>query len=216
MRTAFLIDGFNLYHSIKDVIRDGHGGPTLKWLNIPGLCASIIRDCGEMPREAYVSEVHYFSALARHMEPRNPGIVKRHETLIEALKNADVTVHLAAFKKTAKGHEEKETDVAIAVTLLELFHTDAADCAFIMSGDTDLMPAVRAVRRMYPGRRVCFAFPYKRQNNILKDAADVHFRIRAHRYVKHVFPDPLVRGDGTEIHCPQKWREEQASKPTAG
>ena len=123
----------------------------LKWLDIPGLCASIIRDCGEMPREAYVSEVNYFSALARHMEFRNPGIVKRHETFIEALKNADVTVHLAAFKKTAKGHEEKETDVAIAVALLELFHTDAADCAFIMSGDTDLMPALRAVRRMYPG-----------------------------------------------------------------
>ena len=143
-------------------------------------------------------------ALARHMESRNLGIVKRHETFIEALKNADVKVHLAAFKKTAKGHEEKETDVAIAVALLELFHTDAADCTFIMSGDTDLMPGVRAVRRMYPGRRVCFAFPYKRQNNILKDAGDVHFRIRAHRYAKHVFPDPLVKGGRYRDSLPPK------------
>ena len=176
----------------------------LKWLDIPSLCASIIRDCGEMPREAYVSEVNYFSALARHMESRNPGIVKRHETFIETLKNADVKVHLAAFKKTAKGHEEKETDVAIAVALLELFHTDAADCTFIMSGDTDLMPGVRAVRRMYPGRRVCFAFPYKRQNNILKDAGDVHFRIPRASLCEARLPGPLVRGDGTEIHCPPK------------
>jgi|AP95_1055475.scaffolds.fasta_scaffold155600_2 hypothetical protein len=42
------------------------------------------------------------------------------------------------------------------------------------------------------------------------------FRIRGHRYAKHIFPDPLVRGDGTEIHCPQEWRKVQASKPTTG
>ena len=74
-----------------------------------------------------------------------------------------------------------------------------------MSGDTDLMPAVRAARRMYPGRLVCLAFPYKRQNNVLKEAADVHFRIRAHRYSKHQLPNPVVLADGSEVHRPTEW-----------
>lgn len=109
------------------------------------------------------------------------------------------------FKRTKKGFEEKETDVAIGVALLEVFHNKSADCVFIISGDTDIMPALRAARRMYSGCRIGFAFPYRRQNNSLKDAADIHFRIRAHQYAKHVLPNPVVTADGREIHCPSDW-----------
>ena len=116
-----------------------------------------------------------------------------------------MTVHLGAFKRTTKGFEEKETDVAIGVALLEIFHNSDADCVFIMSGDTDIMPALRAARRMYSGCRIGFAFPYRRQNNSLRDAADIHFRIRAHRYAKHILPNPVAASDGREIHCPSEW-----------
>ena len=206
MRIAFFVDGFNLYHSVKDVISDGFGTAQLKWLDIPGLCEGIVRDCPDIPRTGVVESVTYFTALAKHMEARSPGIVKRHETFVSALKTMGATVHLAAFKRTANGrHEEKETDVAIAVALLETFHNDSADCAFVVSGDTDLMPAVRAAKRMFPGRQVCFAFPYRRQNNVLKDEADVTFRIRAHRYSKHLLPNPIVTAAGAELRCPAKW-----------
>ncbi len=205
MRVAFLIDGFNLYHSVKDVIRDGHGGPNLKWLDIPGMCDRILRD-SELPTTARVSGVSYFTALAKHREARSPGIVKRHEAFIDAQKVQGATVHLAKFKKTSRDrHVEKETDVAIAVALLELFHNDDADCVFIMSGDTDIMPAVRAASRMYPGRQIGFAFPYKRHNNILRDAADISFRIHADGYAKHILPNPVIAAGGREIHCPTAW-----------
>jgi len=91
---------------------------------------------------------------------------RRHQTFVSALKVRGAGVHLATFKKTASGrHEEKETDVAVAVTLLELFHQDEADCAFVMSGDTELMPALRAARRMFPDRQVCFAFRHERTSD---------------------------------------------------
>ena len=205
MRVAFLIDGFNLYHSVRDVIDDGRGGPNLKWLDIPGMCHGILRDCSYPRGTTQVTEVKYFTALATHMEARSPGIVKRHKAFIAAQREKGATVHLATFKKTSKGHEEKETDVAIGVALLELFHDDSADCVFIMSGDTDIMPALRAARRMYPDRKVGFAFPYKRQNNILKNAADIYFRIRAHHYAKHILPNPVIAAGGREIHCPTEW-----------
>ena len=113
---------------------------------------------------------------------------------------------MAEFKKKGKGrHVEKETDVAIAVALLEFFHDDEADCVFIMSGDTDIMPALRAAHRMYPDRKVGFAFPYKRENNSLKDAADIYFHIRAHHYAKHILPNPVIAAGGREIHCPTEW-----------
>lgn len=77
---------------------------------------------------------------------------------------------------------------------------------FVMSGDTDLMPAVQAAKSLFPAKSVCFAFPYKRQNNVLMQVSDVHFRIRAHRYGKYQFPDPVIAKDGSAIHCPPSWR----------
>jgi hypothetical protein len=118
VRVTFLIDGFNLYHSVRDVIEDGYGGPELKWLDVPGLCDGIVRDCPEMPREAVVTEVCYFTAYAKHMEARSPGIVRRHEAFVAAQQAKGATVHIGAFKKTSHRYEE-ETDVAIAVALLE-------------------------------------------------------------------------------------------------
>ena len=120
MRVIFLIDGFNLYHSIRDVIDKKLGGPHLKWLDIQGMCGQILRDSECIPTTARVSGVRYFTALAKHMEARYPGTVKRHEAFIEAQRVQGTTVHLAKFKKKGKGHVEKETDVAIAVALLEL------------------------------------------------------------------------------------------------
>lgn len=206
MRVAFLIDGFNLYHSVRDAIDDGHGGPNLKWLDIPGMCDRILRDCQRIPTTARVAGVMYFTALAKHMEAHSPGIVRRHEAFIEAQRAQGATLHLAEFKRTSeRRHVEKETDVAISVALLELFHDNAADCVFIVSGDTDIMPAIRAARRMYPGQQVGVAFPYKRHNNILRDAVDVYFRIRARHYAKHILPNPVLAAGGREIHCPTEW-----------
>ncbi len=205
MRVAFLIDGFNLYHSVKEALADGHR-PPLKWLNIPSLCHTILRD-SSVPRSWTLDAVHYFSALPHFLESRKPGIVSRHKAFLRALENEGAIVHLGQFKNRGpgRGHEEKETDVAIAVQLLELFHTNAADAAFIMTGDTDIMPAIRASRRLFPTKKICFAFPYKRMNNILLPAADHVFRLKPLQYSKHQFPNPVQHADGQLVACPTSW-----------
>lgn len=72
----------------------------------------------------------YFSALAYHLTPQKPRVVERHRTYIRALESAEVEVNLARFKSRPlrcdscgrhfTRHEEKETDVAIAIQLFEL------------------------------------------------------------------------------------------------
>lgn len=81
------------------------------------LCRTILHDCS-LPRTWEIGEVHYFTAFAYHMEARSPGGVDRHKTLIRALEDQGVRVHLGQFKQrpgTVLRWEEKETDVAIAV-----------------------------------------------------------------------------------------------------
>ena len=67
MRVAFLIDGFNVYHSIREAIKDGGG--SLKWLDYLGLCKSYLSVFG---RDAQIVSVTYFSVYATHLQQSHP------------------------------------------------------------------------------------------------------------------------------------------------
>ncbi|MFQ6092922.1 MAG: NYN domain-containing protein [bacterium] len=212
-RTTFLIDGFNLYHSVRDASR-ALGGTTTKWLNIRSLCDSYLHVIGN---NAQTQSAYYFSALAKHLIASDPDKVKRHKTLIEALESTGVIVELAQFKEvtiryrsdtcwvTLKRHEEKETDVAISAKLFEIFITDECDTVVLVTGDTDLAPAVRTAKKLFPSKGICFAFPYKRKNKELAKLADISFNINPRKYLQHQFPDPVVLADGRKIYKPSVW-----------
>lgn len=55
-RTVFLIDGFNLYHSLRDASRDLHGVQT-KWLDLRALCESYLATVGN---NAQCTDIYYF------------------------------------------------------------------------------------------------------------------------------------------------------------
>lgn len=211
MRVTFLIDGFNLYHSLCNAQFDLGGQPT-KWLNIKSLCKSYLHLFG---REASLQDIYYFSALATHRIARDPDVIVRHEKFISCLKNERIRIDLSRFKskdiKCPKcGHnylkyEEKETDVKLALKLLELFIEDSCDLVVFVSGDTDLAPAFRTAKQLFPHKEVCFAFPYNRHNRQLEELAPKSFKIKKEQYVRHQFSDPFSLVDGSKISKPSKW-----------
>ena len=50
-RVSFFIDGFNLYHSLKDYARD------CRWLDLRKLCESYLRENEQL------GDVYYFTAV---------------------------------------------------------------------------------------------------------------------------------------------------------
>jgi hypothetical protein len=126
-RTTFLIDGFNLYHSLNDACRDLRRRG-IKWLNINKFCLSYIPHI--TPR-ASLEQIYYFTAFAYHRQKNDPHIIQRHKLLIECLTATGVNVEMGRFKAKqvycngcrtdVRHYEEKETDVAISAKLLELF-----------------------------------------------------------------------------------------------
>ncbi len=56
--------------------------------------------------------------------------------------------------KPYKTHEEKETDVNIALWLLNEAYKDQFDEAFIVSRDSDLTPAIRMVLEEFPKKKI--------------------------------------------------------------
>lgn len=209
-RVCFLVDGFNLYHSLVEAANDLTA--STKWLDVRSLCVAYLSTLG--PR-AVVESVYYFSALAKHIDARRPGTTLRHRNYVECLQSTGIIAELGRFKyKTVHcpschvdnpHYEEKETDVAISVRMLELFFTDKADTVVLVSGDTDLAPAVRTAQNLFPTKEVCFAFPYKRKNSELAKIVAKHFRIRSNQYLKHQLPDPVVLPTGRTIHKPPEW-----------
>lgn len=212
-RTTFPIDGFNLYHSVKNASVDlGLNGAGTRWLDIHSMCNSYLHAIGN---NAQTVGVYYFSALARHIEAFKPDVVARHKTYIECLEATGVAVELARFKKkrvqcphcnqAINRHEEKETDVAIAAKLLELLFSDQCDTAAIITGDTDIVPAVKTAQRLFPQKQIVFLLPYKRHNQELAKLAAKHIEIKKETYARHQLPDPFVTAKGKKLFKPAAW-----------
>lgn len=206
-RVTFLIDGFNLYHSIIDLGR--FQNLHVKWLNIHSFCSSFLY---LISKDANLAEIYYFSTFAHHLN--DPNVIKRHRDYIECLKSTGIIPEMGRFKpkdvtcplrgKFIK-HEEKETDIAIAARLFEVMFNNKCDAVVLLTGDTDLTPAVKASTSLFPSKTILFAFPYRRYNRELKLLLPGSFKIHAKTYVRHLFPDPVHLPDGSRIHKPTSW-----------
>ena len=160
-RVVFFIDGFNLYHAVK-ALRMNH----LKWMDLRSLCLKFA------PSPQYsIEEIFYFSAHATWLPPA----FKRHKVYIEALKSTGVKPVLGKFKEkdrgcrncgsTWKAHEEKETDVNIAVQVLDQAYQDTFDRAVIISADSDFSPAIRLASTRFPHKEFRILTPVGRKHS---------------------------------------------------
>jgi uncharacterized LabA/DUF88 family protein len=206
-RVCFLVDGFNVYHSIIEALKVK---PTasMKWLDFQAFCRSFLPSIG---RDATLEKVFYFSASADF----RPAKAARHTVLVAALRSTGVEIQLGRFKEKEvwcttcktnfKRHEEKETDVAVAVKLLELLAVNACDTIVLVSGDTDLAPAIRTAKTLYADRRIWVIFPYGRHNAELKALAHGTIQVKAKRYIANQLPNPVKVSDTELIWKPVDW-----------
>ena len=209
-RVAFLVDGFNLYHSLRDA--EGILGQGVKWLDLRSLLISYFHVIGGRP---VLRDLRYFSALAHHRVTQDPAVTERHKVYIRALEARGTRVHLSRFKackvvckicrQVFDRYEEKETDVALAVGILEALLNPETDTVVLVSGDTDLVPALRTARSGFPVKRLGIAFPYRRVSEEMKGLCDFYWRLKPQNYLTHQFPDPVQLGNGVTISKPSSW-----------
>jgi uncharacterized LabA/DUF88 family protein len=210
MRTTVFVDGFNLYHSLE-ARPEYH---KYKWLDIKGLAVSFLT------RLHKIVDVFYFTALATWHADKNK--VVRHRRLIDVYRDMDVRVVEGVFreaerfcplcKRTYVAHEEKRTDVNIAVAMLDLAYKDTYDVACLVSGDNDLIPAIRCVRENFPLRSFRLIVPIGRSADELKKACGGdHFasQISQKHLAGNQLPDPYVTTQfdaGRMINRPYSWQ----------
>ncbi len=199
-RVIVYVDGFNLYHGIDDL-----GDNRLKWLGLwklaEGLCQS-----GET-----LEKVYYFSAFATW----KPDAYKRHRDYVKAIASKGVTKVMGQFKAKSASchkcgakwerHEEKETDVHIAVQIIYDACHKAYDRAILVTGDTDQAPTLKRARSLNPDAKISVWTPPNR-NNGCRSLGQVK-EIRRARLEQCLLPERVLAPDGSLIvECPQKYR----------
>lgn len=195
------VDGFNLYHGLRQ------DGRRHLWLDLDALAVSLLK-----PGQ-HLDSVQYFTARVRN----DPLGHQRQADYLDALlaHSPRVTVVEGRFQQKTRScsrcrkewitYEEKETDVSIAVALVEDGVLDRFDTALVVSADSDLCPAIRSLKRLRPAKRIIAAFPPNRRSDDLRRASDAAFTIGAAKIRQAQLPDKVTTTAGITLARPPHW-----------
>lgn len=218
-RVCFFVDGFNLFHSLK-AVEKAMPGTQVKWLDLKGLCEEYLSQIGG---GAVLSELHYFTAYAEHLDSGDAGKVLRHKLYVRALtalKLADI--HLSHFQSKQvwshddqnwhKVYEEKETDVNLACHMMEAAALDRLDTAVLVSGDSDFVPLCKSFQRTFPEKTFAVLFPYRRVSKELRKQAQRHFTMTKELVARHQMPAEVRLPSKKIIRIPDHWKQGQSKE----
>ena len=113
--------------------------------------------------------------------------------------------HCRICNKTYQTFEEKQTDVNIAIHLFKLAVQDKYDKAFIISGDSDLIPSIRAVKTTFPNKQIGVIITIGRSAEMLKHTCDLYMKMKKKHLKASTLPDVINIGKDKTLERPQRW-----------
>ena len=136
IRVRFYIDGYNVYHRIKEYHQAW--GKNYRWLDYRKFLSQFLKDNHRL------AGITFFTADPKHWEESRKN---RHDTFLHALRETGVEVVSGYFaKKPGGGFEEKQTDVNIALAMVLDAVDDKYDRCWLLSADNDFAPVLSVVR----------------------------------------------------------------------
>jgi len=203
-RVIAYIDGFNLYFGLR-----ARGWRHFYWLNLLDLARNLLR-----PHQTLI-EAKYFTSRIRNDPPKE----HRQSTYIDALGTlppAEFRTFYGKYQSETRTcrrcgaryqtHNEKMTDVNIAVEMMSDAFRDRLDTALLVSADSDLTAPVTTTLRLFPSKRIVAAFPPARSSEDLKRVVSGYFMIGHGVLARSLFPERVARADGFVLTRPASWR----------
>ncbi len=199
-RVFVYIDGFNLYFGMMEA-----GYDKSRWLNVAQLAQNLLKPTQE------IVAVKYFTSRVSN----NPNKQKRQTIYLEALETQGVEIIYGHYQSNSIecnrcGHiwmdqKEKMTDVNIATHLIVDAYQDRYDMAMLISGDSDLVPPIKAVHSLFKQKRVFVSFPPKRHNQTVAVAAKGSQTIGRKSLADSQLPATITKSDGYVLARPVEW-----------
>jgi uncharacterized LabA/DUF88 family protein len=202
-RVIAYVDGFNLYHGLRERF-----GRQLHWLDLEALAASLLR-----PDQRLLG-VRYFTARVRDQQrsadrqQKYLAALAAHSAKLEIVEGRfqERMIVCSTCGARRRSFEEKESDVNLAVAMVRDALLDRFDSALLISADADLVPAIIEIRRLGRGKRVVVAFPPRRRSDALRRLADGAFTIGDAKFRQAQLPLKVGRPNGPALRRPAYWR----------
>lgn len=210
-RCTIYVDGFNLYYGVLE------DNPQWKWLNLQTFFEAL------RPDEEVVA-VKYFTA---EIEPEKRSSPKRdrQKRYFRALRMLP-KIHLifgryqlrwvtcrAQCRQKYQTPEEKKTDVNIAVAMINDTLQGLTDTMVLVSGDSDIEPAVKWIRENHPEIKITVYVPvlpdnaHARRNDHYLSMGVACRPLPLALLSEHILSDVVVMPDGTTLTRPAEWAE---------
>lgn len=209
-RCIVYIDGFNLYYGVLEP------NPQWKWLDIQRLFESLRIDEDVIQIKYFTAEIdpelrvsdrrdrqkRYFKALLSLAKVK----LIRGKYQLRSVKCR------AACKQPYQTPEEKKTDVNIAVNLLDDAHHGRVDSVVLVSGDSDIEPAVEWIRKNMKEIKVTVYIPVlpdeakMRRNDFYKSIGATCRELPLKELPLFQLPDPVMLPNGTAVDKPKEWK----------
>lgn len=184
-RAVVFIDGNNFYFKLKDLanklgkkyhLLDFRFSDFAQWLVQPNALVEIRYYIGKLQRQ--------------RGNAKSEKMYADQQKLIARLQQQHITITFGQFvQHPDKTFHEKGVDVRLAVEMIRLAREDKYDIAYLLSSDTDLVPAVEEVLSL--GKAVYYIGTAKGQSfGLTKNASDV--RLLRHEEIQPYLPSSLL------------------------
>jgi uncharacterized LabA/DUF88 family protein len=201
-RVIFYVDGFNFYFGLKS-----KGWRKYFWLDCVSFFSKFLRSHQQL------IEVNYFSARPFGEDKR-----RKQEAFFSCNKdNSQFHLYLGKFlrkkvicRKCGDTHftyEEKETDVDIAVKMINDVVLDRCDITILVSADSDIIPPINFIKEFKPLHKIFVYFPPNRFSYDLKGKAHRDVKLENHeaKFQDSLLDSPFILKNGTELTKPSSW-----------
>jgi uncharacterized LabA/DUF88 family protein len=152
MQAVVIVDGLNLYHALHNF------EPEATFLDIPSLAAVYL------PKPRQEVRYFYFTSTPHH---KGQAAIERHFKYLALLKSENVEIIEGRFQRSSKRcsncgdkaeiHKEKETDVSIALKIIESALDPTTLEILLFSADSDFAPALKFAKKLNPNVRLMVA-----------------------------------------------------------
>lgn len=212
-RVTFYIDGFNFYFGLKRTKRVDPAWRAFYWIDIVKLCESFLGEGQKLEKVIYFTA----SPLSPQKNSRQSAFLNANKLIngdrFEIVRGKYLDKHIICpyCKGDISRPEEKKTDVNISIRMVEDCVMRATDIVALVSADSDLVPPIELIQRLFPKIGIKVYFPPSNFSNDLKDNL-IHHRSKPvlmikniRRFQSAIMPETVSK-DGKTYTIPDNWK----------
>lgn len=210
-RVVFYVDGFNFYYGIKNMSKHKPDWRKFYWLDLVQFFSEFLKEDEELVT------VNYFTA-----RPKNKGKMVRQNMLMncnKAVNGNKLKIHYGKYQdktmtcRASEGcgkeymhWEEKQTDVNLAIKIVEDCHNEICDKIVLVSGDSDFLPPLKLVKKYYNNIETLVLFPPTKYTHSIVQLGQPCLSLEQHKPKwNKARMEEVVEINGKEYRKPTEW-----------